>query len=103
MKSPKRLTVEAVRENIRRITALLTETKCSRAGCHTSWSKQESQACELIEAGWTKTGLTFTKDDEKHRDQALAGYDRDIAAIEAELKLWEESLSLALDSLEGRV
>lgn len=98
MNSPKRMTVESVRENVRRMHHLLTEKKCSRASCYTSWGKQKDLASEE-----GVTGIEFTKDDEKHRDQALAGYDRDIVELEKELKLWEEALSHALDSLEGRV
>lgn len=98
MNSPKRMTVESVRENVRRMHALLTEKKCSRASCYTSWGKQKDLAAEE-----GVTGIEFTKDDEKHRDQALAGYDRDIAELEKELELWEQALSHALDSLEGRV
>jgi hypothetical protein len=98
MNSPKRLTVEAVRENVRRANALLTEKKCSRAGCHTSWLKHREYASDTA-----ITGLSWNEGYEKQRDQALAGYDRDIVALEAELKGWEEALSHALDSLEGRV
>ena len=98
MKSPRRMTVEAVRENVRRMHAQLTEKKCSRASCYTSWGKQKDLAADE-----RVSGIEFTADDEKHRNEALAGYDRDIAELEKELKLWEESLSHALDSLEVRV
>jgi hypothetical protein len=98
MNSPKRMMVEAVRENVRRTHDLLTDKKCSRASCYTSWGKQRDLANEE-----SVTGIEFTQQDEKDRDQALAGYDRAIADLDAELKRWEEALSHALDALEGRV
>ena len=96
--SSKRMVANAVLDNIKRTQAALTDKKCQRHGCFTSWHKSEDMANTL-----GVTGITFTKEDAKRRDEALAGYDRDILELEHELNKWYEALGHALDSLEGRV
>jgi hypothetical protein len=96
--SSKRLVVVAVIENIRRVQEQLTHEQCRRASCETSWGKQAEYAeCEDV------TGINFTPQDKKDRDQALAGYDRKIEELKTELNKWYDALGHALDSLEGRV
>jgi hypothetical protein len=94
--TPKRLVVESVRDNLRRTQASLAVKQCERASCIASWTKHEALANE-----GDVSGLTFNETDARHRDQALSGYNRDIAEMEKELKLWEDALSHALDSLEA--
>lgn len=92
------MVANAVLDNIKRITQVLIERKCARASCETSWGKQRDLANDE-----RVSGIEFTAQDEKDSKAALAGYDRDIADIEQELKQWHEALGHALDSLEGRV
>lgn len=90
------MVVNAVLDNIKRTHAALVQRSMERASCETSWNKQARLAQESDD-------ITFTDDDAKHRDQALAGYDRDIKELELERDKWEQALGHALDSLEGRV
>jgi hypothetical protein len=96
--SPKRLVVIAVIENIRRVQGLLTDKKCDRRSCETSWIKHHEFASDPA-----VTGLSWGPDYEKNRADALARYESDIEELEKEIKNWELALGHALDSLEGRV
>lgn len=89
--------VESVLGNLKRIQGILVEKRLARAGCETSWGQRQRLSESHPET------IKWTEDDTKHRDQALAGYDRDIRELEGEVKTWEEALGHALDSLEGRV
>lgn len=87
--SPKRLVVEAVRDNLRRTQKALLQEVSARASCETSWAKTE-------ESG------NWSEQNERDRNAALAGYDEKIAEIEKEIQTWESALAHALDLLEGR-
>lgn len=96
--SPKRLNVEAVRKELKRIRDALVSEQLRRESCQSSWGvRKELAHCEEV------SGLPWSADDERQQKEALAGYDRKIKDLEEEVETWEQALSHALDTLEGRV
>jgi hypothetical protein len=90
------MVVNAVLENLKRTHDAFVQRSIDRACCETSWNKQARLAQEV-------DGITFTDEDAKHRDQALAGYDLELKELQLEAEKWQQALGHALDSLEGRV